>query len=74
MQAQKILSVLANMKDGGTLRDIRTATGQNSGDVSPYLKSMVDRGLIIKESKPQRGGRYFIADPLLKLWLQEDAT
>lgn len=74
MQAQKILSVLANMKDGGTLRDIRTATGQNSGDVSPYLKSMVDRGLIIKESKPQRGGRYFIADPLLKLWLQEDAA
>ena len=70
-QVQKILSALAQMEDGGTLQDIREMTGDDNGRLSPYLKLMVDKGLVDKEAKVVRGGRYTIADPLLKLWLRE---
>lgn len=70
-QVQKILSALAQMEDGGTLQDIRERTGDDNGRLSPYLKLMVDKGLVDKEAKVVRGGRYTIADPLLKLWLRE---
>ena len=71
VQVQKILAALATMENGGTLQDIRTATGQGNGKLSPYLKSMIDKKLINKEAKTLRGGRYTIANPLLKLWLQD---
>ena len=70
-QVQKILTALANMKNSCSLRDIREMTGEDNGKLSPYLKSMVDKNLIRKESKTPRGGRYAIADPLLKLWLRD---
>lgn len=70
-QVQKILSALAQMEDGGTLQDIREMTGDDNGRLSPYLKLMADKGLVDKEAKVVRGGRYTIADPLLKLWLRE---
>lgn len=70
-QVQKILSALAQMEDGGTLQDIRERTGDDNGRLSPYLKLMADKGLVGKEAKVVRGGRYTIADPLLKLWLRE---
>lgn len=70
-QVQKILSALAQMEDGGTLQDIREMTGDDNGRLSPYLKLMADKGLVGKEAKVVRGGRYTIADPLLKLWLRE---
>ena len=59
------------MEDGGTLQDIREMTGDDNGRLSPYLKLMADKGLVGKEAKVVRGGRYTIADPLLKLWLRE---
>lgn len=71
LQVQKILSALANMNNGGTLQDIRKMTGQDNGKLSPYLKSMLDKKLIKKESRTLRGGRYTIANPLLELWLRE---
>lgn len=70
VQIQKILSALANMNNGGTLQDIRQMTGEDNGKLSPYLKSMIDKKLINKESKTPRSGKYTIANPLLKLWLQ----
>lgn len=71
LQVQKILSALANMNNGGTLQDIRKMTGQDNGKLSPYLKSMLDKKLIKKESRTLRGGRYTIANSLLELWLRE---
>lgn len=70
VQIQKILSALSNMDNGGTLQDIRKMTGEDNGKLSPYLKSMIDKKLINKESKTPRNGKYTIASPLLKLWLQ----
>ncbi len=70
VQIQRILSAIAKAENGLSLQDIRQATGQENGKISPYLKLMIDQKIIDKTSKTQRGGIYTIADPLFKLWLQ----
>lgn len=73
-QTQRILSALSQSDSGLTLSDIRDITGQDNGKISPYLKLMVDRKMIIKESDSLRGGSYSITDPLFKLWLRHNTT
>lgn len=68
-QAQRIVLALMTTDTGFTLSEIRNATGQENGKISPYLKLMSDQKIIKKEAKTLRGGIYSIADPLFKLWL-----
>lgn len=70
-QIQRILSAIANAENGVSLQDIRKTINQDNGKISPYLKIMVDQKILNKLSKTQRGGIYYISDPLFKLWLQK---
>lgn len=70
VQMQRILSALARAEDGVSLQVIRQMTGQDNGKISPYLKLLADRKIIVKKSKTQRRGIYTIADPLFRLWLE----
>ena len=70
IQIQRILLALSQSDSGLALSEIRKITRQDNGKISPYLKLMTDQKLINKEAKTQRGGIYFIIDPLFKLWLR----
>lgn len=69
-QAQRIVLALTQTETGFALSEIRNATEQENGKISPYLKLMIDQKIIKKEAKTLRGGIYSIADPLFKLWLK----
>ena len=69
-QQQRIMCFLSGETEGLRLSGLRKKTGQNAGNISPYLTQMIEMGLIIKESKSARDGCYRIADPLFDLWLQ----
>lgn len=72
IQAQRILSALAQVDTGLNLAEIREKTKQENGKISPYLKLMTDQKTIKKEAKTLRGGIYSIIDPLFKLWLRHN--
>ncbi len=74
IQTQRILLALSQSDSGLTLSEIRKITRQDNGKISPYLKLMADQKLINKEAKTLRGGIYFIADPLFKLWLRDNTA
>ncbi|MGM9763703.1 MAG: AAA family ATPase [Candidatus Cryptobacteroides sp.] len=71
-QVQKILLALAQADTGLTLSELRDLTGQENEKISPYLTLMISKETIHKESQTLRGGTYYIADPLFKLWLQNN--
>ena len=66
---QRILSALVYEKEGLTLAGLREKTEQDNGKISPYLKIMVDNGILEKTALSQRGAVYRMADPLFRLWL-----
>lgn len=68
-QAQRILCALAPYEQGLPLQGLRENTRQTSGQLSPYLKLMVDKNLLLKDVKGQRGATYRMSDPLLRQWL-----
>lgn len=69
-QQQRIMYFLSGETDGLRLSGLRKKTGQNAGNISPYLTQMIETGLITKEAKSARDGCYRIADPLFDLWLR----
>ena len=71
---QRIIFALSGETEGIQLSGLRSKTGQKTGTISPYLTQMLERGLITKESKSQRGGFYRISNPLFDLWLQKTVS
>lgn len=67
-----LLSVLAIADEGVVLKEIREMTGQENGQISPYLKMMTDQKIVDRMVKKQRGAKYRIIDPLFRLWLNRN--
>ena len=72
IQIQRLLSVLAMADEGLALKEIREMTGQENGQISPYLKMMADQTIVERMAKNQRGAKYRIIDPLFRLWLNRN--
>ena len=70
--SQHILNILSNSEKDMTVPDIREASGLTSGILTPYLKSLKKKGIIIKDSSVKRSTKYFIKDPLFKIWLKKE--
>ena len=66
------MSVLAIGDEGVVLKEIREMTGQENGQISPYLKMMTDQKIVDRMVKKQRGAKYRIIDPLFRLWLNRN--
>jgi hypothetical protein len=71
-QSQRILTVLAT-SDGMTMQQLRMATNQDSGTLSPYIKKLLNTNVIEKDSVTIRNATYRIKDTLFKLWLKKTA-
>lgn len=72
IQIQRLLSVLATADEGLALKEIREMTGQENGQISPYLKMMADQKIVERMAKNQRGAKYRVIDPLFRLWLNRN--
>ena len=72
IQIQRLLSVLAMADEGLALKVIREMTGQENGQISPYLKMMADQKIVERMAKNQRGAKYRVIDPLFRLWLNRN--
>ena len=59
---------------GGVLKEIREMTGQENGQISPYLKMMTDQKIVERMAKKQRGAKYRIIDLLFRLWLNRNVV
>lgn len=70
--SQHILNILSNSEKDMTIPDIREASGLTSGILTPYLKSLKEKGLITKDSSVKRSTKYFIKDPLFRIWLKKE--
>lgn len=70
--SQHILNILSNSGKNMTVPDIREASGLTSGILTPYLKSLKEKGIIIKDSSIKRSTKYFIKDPLFRIWLKKE--
>jgi hypothetical protein len=66
-QSQRILSALASSESGMTLQQLREATQQKSGALSPYLKAMIIANIIEKNAQTTRNTTYYIKDNLFRL-------
>jgi DNA-binding transcriptional regulator GbsR (MarR family) len=62
---------LASTASGMTLSDLRLATGQESGMLSPYLRKLVDQKVIRKVSTSTRNAVYQVEDPLFSFYLRQ---
>jgi hypothetical protein len=71
VQCQRILWALASSELGMTLQQLREATQQDSGSLSPYLKRMIATNFIEKTTETSRNAVYSIKDSLFKLWLRK---
>jgi hypothetical protein len=56
------------------LKEIREMTGQENGQISPYLKMMTDQKIVERMAKKQRGAKYRIIDLLFRLWLNRNVV
>lgn len=70
--SQHILNILSNSEKEMTVPEIREASGLASGILTPYLKSLKVNGIITKDNSVKRSTKYFIKDPLFKIWLKKD--
>lgn len=68
--SQHILNVLGNSEDCMTVPQISDISGLASGMLTPYLKKLVKEGLLTTDKTIKRNTKYFIKDPLFKMWLQ----
>jgi hypothetical protein len=50
------------------LSDIRKATEQSSGDITPQLKSLANKGLIITTKESAKKTEYSVADKMMCAW------
>lgn len=69
--SQHILNILSNSEKDMNVPDIRDASGLTSGKLTPYLKSLKEKGVIANDISIKRNTKYFINDPLFKLWLKK---
>lgn len=70
--SQHILNILSNAEKDMTVPELREASGLTSGILTPYLKSLKEKGIIIKDSSVKRSTKYFIKDPLFRIWLKKE--
>jgi hypothetical protein len=70
--SQHILNILSNSEKEMTVPDIRDVSGLTSGILTPYLKSLQKKGIITKDSSVKRSTKYFIKDPLFRIWLKKE--
>ena len=64
--------MLAIADEGVVLKEIREMTGQENGQISPYLKMIKNKKIVERMAKNQRGAKYRIIDPLFRLWLNRN--
>lgn len=69
--SQHIMNILSNSGKDMTIPDIREASGLTSGILTSYLKSLKERGIITKDNSVKRRAKYFIKDPLFRIWLKK---
>ena len=69
--SQQILNILSNSEKDMTVPDLREASGLTSGILTPYLKSLQEKGIVIKDNSVKRRTKYFIKDPLFRIWLKK---
>ena len=69
VQSQRILISLAESENGLPLSELKLKTRQTSGALTPYLKSLISKRLVFKESGDKRGTSYHILDPLFRVWV-----
>jgi hypothetical protein len=74
MQSQRILSVLALSESGMTLQQLREATKQESGILSPYLGKLVTANVLEKVTSTSRNAIYCIKDKLFRCWLTKSCV
>lgn len=76
---RKTLLFMLSRKEPVLLKDIRKATNQTGGDISPQLKSLSLKGLISVIKQGAKKTEYSIADKIMSSWyrnciIQEDAS
>ena len=69
-QMQNILNALSGENSPATLAEIRPYLSYDDGMLSPYMKLMVDRNIIVRTSYAKRNSKYIIADPLFAEWIR----
>lgn len=65
---RKTLVFMLSKKDPVLLKEIREATGQSAGDISPQLKSLVQKGLVSTNRQEIKKTEYLVADKLMNSW------
>ncbi|HME54400.1 MAG TPA: ATP-binding protein [Candidatus Lokiarchaeia archaeon] len=70
---RQILDAIAHGKT--KLNEIKQAMGVKRTDITPYLRNLIDTGLVIREvpvteSEQSRFGRYYIRDNFVKFWFR----
>lgn len=65
---RKTLVFMLSKKHPVLLKDIREATGQTAGDISPQLKSLVLKGLVSTNRQGIKKTEYMVADKLMNSW------
>lgn len=71
--SQHILNILGNSATSMTVPQIKDISGLASGMLTPYLKKLVKDGLLTTDKAIKRSTKYFIKDPLFKIWLQRES-
>lgn len=72
--SQHILNIIGNSEDCMSVPQISNISGLASGMLTPYLKKLVKEGLLTTDKTIKRNTKYFIKDPLFKIWLQKEDT
>ncbi len=67
---RKTLVFMLSQKDPVLLKDIREATGQTAGDVSPQLKALGAKGLVLATRPSVKKTEYAVADKTMNAWFR----
>lgn len=67
---RKTLTYILSKNNPVLLKDIREATGQSAGDISPQLKALSIKGLITTTRQHIKKTEYSVADKLMTSWFK----
>ena len=67
---RKTLVFMLSQKEPVLLKDIREATGQTAGDVSPQLKALGAKGLVLATRPSVKKTEYAVADKTMNAWFR----
>lgn len=70
--SQHILNILGNSDSGMTIPEIRAISGLASGILTSYIKNLRKQDIVSVDKTIKRKSKYFIKDPLFRLWLKNE--